>query len=158
MNNSIISKFNNLKDYLQNAEGLTAEDFEGVTPETAYNEIYNSFEVCGCEYLVFTDEEADEATAAEIKESLWAFNPDFILRHTKVYNETTDREDQAIIEALREVQSRICETANALVMALIEDLDAFISDAVDADGRGHFLARYDGEEIESGEFYIYRIN
>ena len=30
--------------------------------------------------------------------------------------------------------------------------------AKQADGRGHTLATYDGEEVEAGEFYIYRTN
>ena len=87
---------------------------------------------------------------------MWAFNPDFILRHTKAYENTTDYEDEAIIEALKEVQGRICESANELVYALINDFDEFCEDAIDSDGRGHFLSYYDGEEHESGDYYIYR--
>lgn len=151
------AKYEALKNYLIESGEATAEELtEELT--AVYNEGWETFEILGNEYKVFTDEEADSATAENIKDSLWAFNADFILKHTAVYEETTDREDAEIIKALRMVQGSICESANALVKALIVDIDAFIEDAVDADGRGHFLATYDGEENESGDFYIYRTN
>jgi hypothetical protein len=43
---------------------------------------------------------------------------------------------------------------------MIDDLDHFIEDAIRADGRGHFLSRYNGEENEETvggvTYYIYR--
>lgn len=151
-------KFEALKDYLIESGEGTEEELQKITAGQSYNSDFDYFELLGCEYLVLTDEEADEKTADYIKDSLWAFNADFILEHTAVYEETTHREDAEIIKALQMVQGSICESANALVRALIVDIDAFIEDAVDADGRGHFLASYDGEEYESGNFYIYRTN
>lgn len=151
-------KFEALKDYLIESGEGTEEELQEITAGQSYNSDFDYFELLGCEYLVLTDKEADEKTADYIKDSLWAFNADFILKHTAVYEETTDREDAEIIKALQMVQGSICESANALVRALIVDIDAFIEDAVDADGRGHFLASYDGEENESGNFYIYRTN
>ncbi len=45
---------------------------------------------------------------------------------------------------------------------MIEDEDEFVSQAISADGRGHFLNTYDGNEneqtIEGTTFYIYRMN
>jgi hypothetical protein len=41
---------------------------------------------------------------------------------------------------------------------MIDDPDEFIQDAIDSDGRGHFLSYYDGEETEINDYYIYRIN
>lgn len=35
---------------------------------------------------------------------------------------------------------------------------ACVADAIRCDGRGHFLSQYDGEEVEAGEFFIYRLN
>lgn len=111
----------------------------------------NCFE-CGGEYLVLTDDEADELAAERIKESLWAFNAEFIASHTK------NGLDDAQIEAIRGMQEKLCESANGIIEALIEDVDCFIEDAIRADGRGHFIAHYDSEEGESGEYYIYRTN
>jgi hypothetical protein len=51
-----------------------------------------------------------------------------------------------------------CESANDTFLAMIKDKDSFVRDAISADGRGHFLNTYDGEENESGDFLIYRIN
>lgn len=49
-------------------------------------------------------------------------------------------------------------SANSIVKALINDIDTFVYDAIDADGRGHFLSFYDGREHEQDEFFIYRTN
>ena len=38
------------------------------------------------------------------------------------------------------------------------DLDQLARECVDIDGVAHFLASYDGNEIEDGEYYLYRIN
>jgi hypothetical protein len=43
---------------------------------------------------------------------------------------------------------------------MIKDMDDFVDDAIGADGRGHFLSHYDGNEVEDREsgLYIYRTN
>jgi hypothetical protein len=114
------------------------------------------FSAYGLEYAIGTDEEAQEACKDYIKQSLWAFNSSFILSHSKVgYNPEIEK-------SLKEMQGKLCESANELVGALIEDLDEFIEDAIGSDGRGSFLSRYDSSEVEvveDGEtFYAYRIN
>ena len=106
----------------------------------------------GEEYLVMTDDEADAAVFEHIKESVWAFNPAFLLTHTDSLS------DVAPIEAL----CYLCEGGNGGLVALINDFDHFVDDAIACDGRGHFLSGYDGEEIEyipdTGEMlFIYRI-
>lgn len=108
------------------------------------------------EYAVGTDEEADQAVKENIKQSLWAFNAEFIIDHAKVgYSD-------AFVKQLKEMQAKLCEGCNDLVECLIEDLDEFIDDAIGADGRGHFLSSYDGNEneitIDDETFYIYRLN
>ena len=101
-------------------------------------------------YLVYTDEEADEAVREAIEESLWAFNASFLQAHTGV--------DANAIEKIQEM----CESANEPLTAMIKDFDHFVDDAVSCDGRGHFLAPYDHEENEitfNGiTYYIYRRN
>lgn len=153
-NNDISRKLEALKAHLIDCENFTEEEAE----ELEYDSRFNCFTCGSWEYKVFTEDEADEAVKADILGSLWAFNPDFILRHTAFYQQSTEDEDDAFIESLENLQCNICEGANAIVKALIEDMDAFVSDAVDADGRGHFLATYDGEELEVGDFFAYRIN
>lgn len=108
------------------------------------------------EFLVMTDEEADEAAAEQVQQSLWAFNADFISSHTR------NGLNAAATKALQKAQRELCEDANDLVAAMIEDMDHFIEDALKADGRGHFLAGYDSEEREESfagtMYFIYRTN
>ena len=118
----------------------------------------NSLACNGAEYLVLTEKEAEEEAGEEIKNSLWAFNADFVIQHCKNYEEMDNYEYQSAIESLRHAQEECCENANGLVYALIDDIDEFIDDAIDADGRGHFISRYDGEENEQDGFYIYRVD
>lgn len=149
-----VKKLEALKAHLIDSENFTEEEVE----ELEHDSRFDCFTCGSWEYKVFTEDEADEAVKAEILDTLWAFNPDFILRHTAFYQQSTEAEDEEFCKSLRDLQGRICEGANAIVKALIEDIDRFISDAVDADGRGHFLATYDGEELEIGDFCAYRIN
>jgi len=133
----------------------------GCEPEEIREERYDSyglkvFSAYGLEYAIGTDEQAQEACKENIKQSLWAFNASFILSHSKTgYNPELEK-------CIQEMQSKLCEGANSLVEALIEDMDSFIEDAISADGRGHFLSSYDGNEneidIDNEYFYAYRLN
>ena len=110
------------------------------------------------EYLVLTDKEADEKAREEIEYSLWAFNADFILRHASTYDEMDNYEFESAEKSLRRAQEECCESLNPLVKVLIEDMDDFVEDAIMSDGRGHFIARYDGCENEQNGYYIYRVD
>jgi hypothetical protein len=104
------------------------------------------------DYLVYTDAEADEAAHEYIESSLWAFNASFILGETGI-NEGE--------ESLQKMQEDSCEGCNEFIAALIKGtcgIEEFVQSAISADGRGHFMSSYDGEENEQGEFFIYRIN
>lgn len=71
-------------------------------------------------------------------------------------------EYDAAIEALKEAQGKSCENLNGLVRCLISNMDEFVEDAIMEDGRGHFIAFYDGREEEQRvagvDYYIYQIN
>lgn len=114
------------------------------------------------EYLVLTEEEADAKAREEIERSLWAFNPDFILRHNKNCEDMDNWEYDAAIDALKEAQGKSCENLNGLVKCLISDLNEFMEDAIMEDGRGYFIAFYDGreeiQEVDGTEYYIYQVN
>ena len=102
------------------------------------------------DYLVYTDDEADEAVYDYIKESVCFFRSDFISAHCNV--------DIEVIVKLQELH----ENGNEAIRSLIKDFDHFVSDAICADGRGHFIASYDHEEneqtINGNVYYIYRSN
>jgi len=102
------------------------------------------------DYLVYTDDEADEAVYNYIKESVCFFKSDFIAAHAEV--------DEEVIKKLQELH----ENSNKAIKSLIKDFDHFVSDAVCSDGRGHFLSSYDGEEnevnVNGNTYYVYRSN
>jgi len=105
------------------------------------------------EHLVLTDDEANAAAADSIEQSLFAFNASFLAGETGI--------DQSVFAALADK----CEDANDAIRSIIDGTcgwDTFVESATSADGRGHLLSSYDGEENEfsiGGEyFYIYRTN
>jgi hypothetical protein len=104
-------------------------------------------------YAIATDEEAEAACLENIKDSAWAFNASFILEECDLPFSGE--------ESLKQMQEKSCEGANEFILSLIEKtcgIEQFTEDAISADGRGHFLSSYDGEENEEGEYFIYRIN
>ena len=105
-------------------------------------------------YAVATDDEADQACKENIKDSVWAFNASFILDECGL--------DFSGEDSLKAMQEKSCESANDFILSLIEKtcgLDSFVEAAISADGRGHFLSSYDGQEVElEGGFFAYRID
>lgn len=113
----------------------------------------NTFEVGNQEYLIVNDTEANKAAREYILESLWAFRGSFIADHLKpefdAYMGAKDIEDYCGTK---------CEGANDWVKGLIKNKSEFVNDAISADGRGNFLAQYDGDENQFGAWFIYRTN
>ena len=127
------------------------DEHDAEPEEVAYRD--NLYEIGNREYLVLTDEEADDEARENILRDLWAFRADFLLGHLP---------EGMTTEALQAIQEKLCEAATEPIRAMIKDLDHFVDDAIAADGRGHFLAGYDGEEaeveIDGTDFYVYRVN
>jgi len=95
--------------------------------------------VDGDEFAMLTDDDADQACADYIRESVWSFRPEFLSGVTCI--------DQSVFEALADK----CEDANDEVRSIIDGscgMDDFVESAISADGRGPFLASYDSEEHE----------
>lgn len=144
-----------------------------ITPNDAKN--------LSCDIDVLTEEEADEKASENIEDSLWAFNIDFIIKHAKKgkalndalgfswddMDEDTDPEDifhchtggEALEDYLKKRQVEECEDFNEVVKSIIADLEDFTRDAIDHDGRGHFLSTWDGQEheveVEGETYYLY---
>jgi hypothetical protein len=129
-------------------------DPDELTPETYTHYGLEVFSNGRKQYAVGTDSEADEACKEYIKDTAWAFRSSFICEFCNL--------PQELAEALETMQSKKCEGANDSILALIDKtdggLDGFVEEAVSADGRGHFLSSYDGEENERSGFFIYRVN
>ena len=137
---------------MENEKNKALAEFLQISEDEAQNLIDNE------DYLVLTDEEANEKAKEEILNSLWAFDADFILQHCKNADSMDRYEWDSAVEALRDAQSKSCESLNGLCRALIDDLDEFCEDAIYSDGRGHFISWYDGEENEQNGLFIYRLN
>ena len=130
-------------------------DFLGESVETLRDNGDNCYQVVdGMEYLVLTDGEADQMSQEYIEESLWAFNADFILDTCGLDSSSN------VSRSLRKMQEESCEGCNDFIRALVDGtcgIDEFTKQAILADGRGHFLSSYDGEEEEQGGYFIYCI-
>ena len=101
----------------------------------------------GEEYAVAAnEEEADNAAGQYIEDSICYFNPSFLAEHSDVPEE--------VFEFLANKGF----SNNDAYYQMIHDIDDFVYDAIEADGRGHFLNSYDSEEYEIGEYFLYRIN
>ena len=133
------------KQALMNHLGVTEKEVREVhDPQT--------FEVWSREYMVLTEHERYKKAKEYIQETLWAFLPSFLSKETGLPEE--------VFRALSEK----CEDENDAILALVEKtcgLDDFVKSAIEADGYGHFLAYYDGEEevvnVEGEDYFIYRI-
>ena len=128
---------------------------EGVSADDIDDEGDNEYGIGKRSYLVLTDEEADERVKVYIEELLWAFNSGFIESETGI---------NGLGDLLDAAKDR-CEGLNDAISGIVEStcgIEKFASDAVDADGRGHFIAPYDFEErdveVRGETFYIYRKN
>ena len=114
------------------------------------------FDFAGDDFLVLTDDEADARVTEYIEESLWSFRVSFLLDHcgTEFF---CDRVEEALVK----VASELCESANPIFRAMVGDrFPELVKAAIAADGRGHFLSTWDGNEVEvwvdNEALYIYR--
>ena len=116
-------------------------------------EIYtDTLEADGGEYMVLTDQEADERLLDYVKESLWACTPSFLAEYLK-----------CPVEAVEAIQANEkCESNNEVFINWLEEvggsIEALAEEAGRIDGRGHFLSSYDGCEEEQGDYFICRTN
>ena len=102
----------------------------------------------GNEYAVGTDKQANKAAYEAAYQSLWAFRPSYILGHLPI----SGRAAELAEIALENMQSNLSEDAAPIIELLLgKKLRSFLVDAIDADGRGHFLNQYDGEEYDSDD-------
>lgn len=132
------------------AQELNIDEKDVDVEYNEHNEDY-TFKVGDKEYKVLTDKESNKEVKEYIRETLWAFTPTFLEDHSTKFD----------LDHFKKVQE-LCEDANEIVFNMIDDFDELVEDAIDQDGRGHFLSTYDGHENSqdwNGEsFYIYRTN
>lgn len=188
LNEQSDEKVRALADWL----GIDDEDIEDEIEETNWD----TFEAEGGEYMVLTDDEADEATKRYIEESIWAFNAWFLEQYIDEqsvldalgysdddiaasadpddeddpYHEASIEDDpeewfyvfmgMSLTDWIADQQNK-AEGANDIFFQIIDGqgrFDEFVDEAISADGRGHFISSYDGEENEQDDYFIYRVN
>ena len=128
------------------------EESEAADFLTFCQDNYNELTELDEDYLVLTDDEADEKAKEYILDSLWAFTPNFLASATGI--------DLEVFEAIQ--NNGRCESNNDAILRLVDDEDALVEEAISWDGRGHFLSHYDSEEnsatVNQTEYFIYRQN
>ena len=115
----------------------------------------------GEEYLILTDEEAEEMARDYIIDMLWSFNADFLMDHMDAVDLLNTSECEAFRKSLEKIQGDLCECSNPIISALIGDnIDNLIEDAIETDGIGWFVGCYDGSddsiEYDGVDYYIFR--
>lgn len=129
---------------------ITVEDIKNALAVDVERDTYWNLPVLiidGEEWAVAENEgEATKAARQVVEDSICYFNPDFLAAHSDVP------------EKVFEFLANKCFDNNEAYKAMIYDVEDFIDDAIDADGRGHFLNSYDGKEYKIGEYFLYRIN
>ena len=103
------------------------------------------------DYLVLTDDEADQAVKEYIRENLWTFYASFIAYHVQ-------GDYDSMKKAIEAMQDKMYEACNEVIYKLINDFDHFVEEAIRQSGRGLSLSTYNGHENECEGFYIYRLN
>ena len=102
----------------------------------------------GSEYLVLDEEEREEELQDNIKETCSYFIPEFLAEETELPIE--------VFKALVDKNEAVYKLLEKWVDGGFEQ---FCEDAVNADGYGHFLSGYDGEELElTDDLFAYRTN
>lgn len=145
------------EDSTDDSKVLALAEFLGISPDEVEVGSYSGYEAEGGEYEVMTNTEADVAAREYIIDSLWAFNPEFLVSHT-IFSD----DPETGVDIIQTLQRDKYEDANPLLVKLVTDMDYLVEDAIGFDGRGHFLATYDGEEgkaeIGGDWYFIYRTN
>jgi hypothetical protein len=104
-------------------------------------------------YAIGDDSQAYQACKDYIKEAVWSFKGSFIAEACGLPAE--------LGEVFSSYSAEKCEGANDALLALVKrtcSFDSFASRAIGDCGRGHFLAGYDGDEINLGDgLFAYRI-
>ena len=150
-----------LAEHLAEHLAVPVEDIEATKYQPgADNAPPVQFEAMRGEYLVLTEAEADKMVEEKILDDVWAFKPEFVVSHLKI-DLPAHRYDR-FVKVIKKVQEDLCEDANDLLRPLLKDEKEFVEDAVSADGRGHFLSGYDGEDndvrVDGVTLYVYRVN
>lgn len=150
--NSKKAKYHILLNHMISEYDYTGEELatlleqEKIIIPTDDTDIYT---IDNMEFLVLDTRESYQATKSYILNSLWAFNPSFLARMTNL--------GENVFTTL----SNLCEDSNEAIKCIINStcgISEFVSEAIETDGEGHFLAQYDNKEHIYDNYHLYRVN
>ena len=95
-------------------------------------------------YMILSDKEAEKKCNEYIWDNLWSFKAEFLQHYMPLE-----------VEHIEKIQE-LYEDANDILVKLVDNKGGLERDAKLSDGRGHFLATYDGAEEEYSNYFIYR--
>jgi hypothetical protein len=111
------------------------------------------YQIDGVEYLLLSKYDANDKAKETIADEVWSFNAEFLAEETGL--------PEIMFQAVED--NGRCESNNDVFMQCIEQtcgINEFATDAIDADGLGHFLDTYDGEGMEldliGDIYYLFR--
>ncbi len=134
---------------------LEETDIDELTEETYDHYGLSVYSFGSQEYAIGTEEEVHEAVEQNIKDSLCYFNSQWIVDHI---------DTELPVKAIAAIQAEDTDGNETLfeLISKLGDWSYFVNDSILADGRGHFLSSYDGEEnevfFEGVWYFIYRTN
>lgn len=134
-------KFGELVDILMEELDLDSD----VTVDRLWNMAEVTFSD-NSEYVILNEEQQLEEVKESIHETASYFNSEFLEEMTGIPSEA--------FEALKGHDNAVVKIIESTC-----GLDDFAEECIDVDGAGHFLAHYDGEEIElDNDYSAFRIN
>ena len=115
-------------------------------------EYNNSYYCNGIDYLVLTENEANNEVRKHILDNIPLLNSDFVNRHLIVKVES---------KILEPILNNWCENCMKLLVLFINDYNEFINEAINIYGRGYFIGFNDKNEYKIKYkgviYYIYRL-
>lgn len=117
-------------------------EVEGELENYITHEYNNTWLIDGDNYLIVTENEAYQEMEDYVEDNLWSFTTSFLSNVTGL--------DEEIFKAIQ--SNNRCEGNNDAIKSLLEfgniSMHQVAMEAIAWDGVGHFLAGYDGNEIE----------
>ena len=81
---TIVTTMLKVNDDTTDRKTLLAVKMADYQPHNVDYHDHDEWTIDGSDYRIFTDDEADDACSDSIKESVWAFNADFLARQTGI--------------------------------------------------------------------------
>ena len=121
----------------------------GLDSDLSVDRLWNKYEVSlsdNSEYIILNEEQQLESVKDSLYDTASYFNTVFLEEMTGIPSEafeSLEGHDDAVVKIIEATCG----------------LDDFAEECIDVDGAGHFLAHYDGVEIElDGEYSAFRID